>query len=521
MPSFFRCFPATVLLLSAASLPSQATLLTFDRNPAPAGVSPVPQEYGDQVSTETVPGPGNAYDFSYVQNSGWTPSISTSWQTSRAGEFPGWTSVQFLDWPGVCQLWSPAFRIGQAIGNNASEPAKAMPADLDWIFTFTPNGANRAVLIRSFVLDDRAGYFDTVSHTVQWKIAAGTANGPMLASGSTTFNGGHNVTIATGLEEADATAVPMVLVLRRTAGIEDDLAVDDIDIDQIGLETRSYNTGTLGAAADGINTPGVALDVPGAVRSGGDASTGYGNGERTNLGWLAAVNPAAASPFTIEFWARPSASDNDDCPLFNRVTDGNRSGWVFFQRDAATGWNFRMYDGNGSNTGWNITGGTAVLDEWSHVVAVWNGSSARLYVNGAAVPTSNAGNSGQYLASDSAIFTIGSYDNGNSPMTGDVDEVAWYPVALTAARINAHYVAASSLNAATYSASVLTDAPRIYYQQNPPFVDLAGSPGNLVIRFTGILSQSTNLTEWQDILTTSPWQPGPTLPARAFFRVRR
>jgi hypothetical protein len=166
----------------------------------------------------------------------------------------------------------------------------------------------------------------------------------------------------------------------------------------------AYNTGSLGAAGDGANTPDVGFYQPGAVAVGPDHSSYYnGAGARTTIPYQAALNPPSGSPFTVEFWAKPENSDNDDCPLFNRVSTGNRSGWAFYQRDAATGWNWRMYDGNGSEVGWNLTGGTAPLDGWSHVVGVWDGTSARLYVNGVDTAALNTGPGG-YNASTAAIF---------------------------------------------------------------------------------------------------------------------
>jgi hypothetical protein len=285
----------------------------------------------------------------------------------------------------------------------------------------------------------------------------------------------------------------------------------------------SYNTGSLGVAADGTHTETVLLDQPGALPAFGDFSAGYAGGARTTVPFLTAANPPASSPFTIEFWAWPTASDNDDVPVNNRIGSGNRSGWVFFQRAAATGWNFRMYDGNSSNTGWDITGGTSQLNAWSHVVVTWNGSSARLYVNG---NDTNAANSmsGIYNPSATAVFSIGALADGSSPFAGSVDEVAFYPTALSASRILAHYQTASSTVPGAYSSLVIADGALLYYQQNPPFAKISTQGANQVITFTGILTQSPSLAadSWEDLAVTSPYTviPTPDKP-RLFFRARR
>jgi hypothetical protein len=232
----------------------------------------------------------------------------------------------------------------------------------------------------------------------------------------------------------------------------------------------STNTGSLGAAANGINN-GTVTSGPGAVTAGGDLAAVFDGvaGSNTTIPFQPGLNPAAASPFTVEFWARPTASDNDDAPVSNRVSAGNRSGWVFFQRDAATGWNFRMYNGNGSGLGWDLTGGTAPLNgAYSHVVATWNGSAAQLFVNGLLADSSNDGAAtGVYNASTTATFSVASTDSG-SPYTGSVDEVAFYGSALSPAQILAHFNAISNPVAGAYHSLIQADGALLQLSNNVP-----------------------------------------------------
>jgi len=502
------------------SLPlTHATLLTFDIDPPPASNSPILQTYGDRVTADVMPGGDGVTEYRYFEMNGWTPGVMVSYTSERAGEFP----VYFTDaeWPGVCRLWSPSFGVGQAIGADAPD---AMPAGFEYYVTFEPPvDSNRGVILNSFVLDDRRGFFDTINHQVEWRVARGSASGAVLASGTATVGNGDSVVVQTGLTGTEPDNEPVVLVIKRVSGISDDLAIDDIDFDEIGFTTISYNTGSLGVEADGLNAAGVVLNQVGAVRAGGDRATAYSGGSNTTIPFLEALNPPEDTPFTIEFWARPSASDNDDAPVFNRVSDGDRSGWVFFQRAAGIGWNFRMYDGVGSDVGWDLTGGTAPLDAWSHVVAVWTGTAARLYVNGAlADATNEASRSGVYLASTSAVFSVGAYENGQSPYNGLVDEIAFYPTALSAAAITAHFQAAANVNPSAYSALVKADGALVYLQQNPPSIDLTVVDGQPTVTFTGRLGQSTTLAGWTDLLVPSPYQvPANGRPDALFFRVRR
>ena len=230
----------------------------------------------------------------------------------------------------------------------------------------------------------------------------------------------------------------------------------------------SYNTGSLGPAANGVNGDGVTTG-PGAVSAGGDLSAVYDNvfGHNTVVPFQPGLNPASASPFSVEFWARPTASDNDDAPVSNRVAAGNRSGWVFFQRAADQGWNFRMYNGVGSGLGWDLTGGTSTLNDWSHVVATWSGSAATLYVNGALADASNdPAATGVYNASTAANFIVASSDT-SSPFAGSVDEAAFYPSALTPEQIRSHFAAATTGAAGAYFSLVRADGALLQLSNNP------------------------------------------------------
>lgn len=512
-------FLAAAAFLTAVAPPLGATLLPFEIVPAPAQNSPMPQDYGDAAAAVSQPSSDGISEYLYSESGGWTPSIQVSYGSQRADAVP--VIATDAEWAGVCVLWSPVFGAGQPIGDPA---ANAMPSGFEFTFTLSPPaGANRGLVLNGFTLDDRRGHFDSVGHEVQWRVARGTASGPVLASGSATVANGNSVPILTGLAGTDPIADTLVLVIKRLAGTSDDLALDDVDFDEIGFATLSYNTGSLGSAADGLNANGVVLNQPGAVAAGQDFSNGYANSQNTTIPFLEALNPESSAPFTIEFWARPTASDNDDAPVFNRVSDGDRSGWVFFQRDAGTGWNFRMYDGAGSNVGWDLTGGTANLDEWSHVVAVWTGSFGLLYVNGQIADTTNGTDrSGIYNASTSATFSVGAYDSGLSPYNGRVDEIAFYPSALTAAQVLTHFQVAGSSMRGAYAAVVAQDGASLYLQQNPPGVEITLIGGAPTVTFTGVLAQSAALSAWTDLSVTSPYVvPSNGRPASLFFRAHR
>jgi hypothetical protein len=236
-------------------------------------------------------------------------------------------------------------------------------------------------------------------------------------------------------------------------------------------QTTSVNTGSLGAAGNGTNTAGVIFNLPSPIVADGNTAVGYSGGERTTVPFNTALNPTVSVPFSIEFWARPTAADGDDTPLSNRFATGDRSGWTFFQRPAAEGWNFRMYNGVGGGLGWDLTGGTATLDSWSHVVATWNGSVALLYVNGVLADNTNAATAtGVYnpnTAANSPVLSIAANFDGGSASTTSMDEVAFYASALTPTQIANHFAAASNPTAGFYSSMVVADGAVLYLQNIP------------------------------------------------------
>ena len=246
------------------------------------------------------------------------------------------------------------------------------------------------------------------------------------------------------------------------------------------------NSGSLGTAGNGIHGPGVVHRVVGALVGGANAAAGYNDVEgakHTYVPYNPSLNPPSDQPFTVEFWAKPSVEVTDapgPCPLFNRVSSGNRSGWVFFQRSPATGWNCKFYNGSGSSVGIDLTGGSNARDTWSHVVVVWTGSDASMYVNGTLVAGPTAG---VYNASTSAILSIGSYDDGvQNAFNGSVDEVALYHSALSPAQILLHYQnATNAVRSTPYEALVATDGAVEYLRldETDPQVDTAANSGNL------------------------------------------
>ncbi|RYD64446.1 MAG: hypothetical protein EOP83_09725, partial [Verrucomicrobiaceae bacterium] len=272
---------------------------------------------------------------------------------------------------------------------------------------------------------------------------------------------------------------------------DDGVATDD-------LPSPAVNLGTAGTAANGSYTGTFVRGVPGALP--GSANTAVqGAGNLVEIPNTAAINNSGS--FTVETWLKPTAIPAAGAlisPIASFRENDNvygRAGWLIYQGDAATGFNFRAYNRNGSNFTFSITSGagTVTAGAWHHVVATWDSATnqGKLYVNGvlratSLVVTPSGPNNSTYEPNNTRPFTLGSRD-GAFPWSGDIDDSAYYTSVLTDAEVLAHYNNGISPSPSqTYDSLVLAAAPVGYWRvgeaafipRTSPVADNIGSLGN-------------------------------------------
>ncbi len=233
----------------------------------------------------------------------------------------------------------------------------------------------------------------------------------------------------------------------------------------------AINSGSLGAAGSGLYTSGDAHPVAGAIVSQpSNTAAGFGGtGQAVRVPYVADLASPAA--FTVEAWVKPAVSPPPaaQSSLAAVLSCGHladpRSGWLVYQ--AAGGWNFRLYNQNGTATSLSITGGpTPVAGTWYHLVVVFDGTTGKVYVNG--VETASGPATG-YVPNPDAAFTIGTRSDSAFHYNGDVDEVAYYNTALSATQIAVHHANGINPTPATpYDQVVAADAPVGYWRLNEP-----------------------------------------------------
>lgn len=187
--------------------------------------------------------------------------------------------------------------------------------------------------------------------------------------------------------------------------------------DETGHHTGTYQGGVMvgvpGALA-GSSNPAILLD-------GTSGFVSIGN----------TLDFTAGAPFSLEAWVKPM-------PVTSGVTRivckrAPMQGYSIYIEPA--GLVFEMYRDNANA---KIFGPVLASDAFTHVVATYDGSTERLFVNGAQVGTTP---STIMLSVNTGLLNIGSYSGSGSGdwYSGVIDEVALYAAALPPARVLAHY----------------------------------------------------------------------------------
>jgi hypothetical protein len=190
------------------------------------------------------------------------------------------------------------------------------------------------------------------------------------------------------------------------------------------------------------------------------------------------LTPAGAPSFTtsskVGSYAASFGGTSDyasvgSAVLGTQVNNWTMSAWIF-PTSLTTAKRIAVYTGTGGTNGFGIasSGSTAgqvaveingtwveqsvsyAANTWQHVVAVRNGGTLTTYFNGVAQATTST----TAPTAPSAITYIG-WDGTNSKMEGNVDEVAVWSTALSAAQVQLLYSRQSAKYAGTFTSRVM------------------------------------------------------------------
>jgi hypothetical protein len=256
------------------------------------------------------------------------------------------------------------------------------------------------------------------------------------------------------------------------------------------------NSGSVGAPGNGTFNNGVIRGVPGAIVGdpGNTAVRLLGGlttpGNRVRIPYQTQWNQTG--PYSVEFWAKPGQTNGLACAAASVefiATPTARNGWLIYQGDVSTlntgnGWIFRQYNSTGpanqSGAGVNMTLDT---NKWYHIVATFDATNLRLYINGTLSATTPIAGTARANSNTAIPLTFGARADGASGFfeyNGDMDECAVYTTTLSGAQVLNHYQAGTNPSpVTTYSQVVLGDSPAGYWRLGEPTDPIASNGGSL------------------------------------------
>jgi hypothetical protein len=226
----------------------------------------------------------------------------------------------------------------------------------------------------------------------------------------------------------------------RRAGVWDRYVIEvfaDTPVSYWKLDETGGTTAVDSAGGNkGTYTGGYTLNQAGIPSTGRPAVLFNGSSGYVNLGATAALNLTAA--WTLEAWVYLTSTPNG-CGVISEVYPGSGNvlyeiGFGFSAGGAA------LTVGYYTGSAWYVAAGAALsLNAWHHVVGTWDGTTLRLYADGAQVATATP--AAKPVAGMDGLYIGKRHDNaGSAPFfPGRIDEVAIYSAALSAARITDHY----------------------------------------------------------------------------------
>ncbi|MBC8128169.1 MAG: S8 family serine peptidase [Gloeobacteraceae cyanobacterium ES-bin-144] len=246
------------------------------------------------------------------------------------------------------------------------------------------------------------------------------------------------------------------------------------------LRTIAINSGSLGAAGNGIHQFTI-REAPGAITGtpsnrGARMSNEYIQ-SRVEIPYRSDFNPSG--PFSFEFWVKPTLAYPTPCLASSFYNDSSssvlkRAGWIFYQGSpdltSNNGFYFRCYYNGGDNTFTIASASVAVnTNAWYHIVGVFDGANVILYVNGVNSASDSFPPGQTMKPNTSAPLTIGIRSDELWWGNESLDEPAFYPFALSAAQVLAHYQAGTNPSPPTpYHQVILNHNPTGYWRFNEP-----------------------------------------------------
>lgn len=273
--------------------------------------------------------------------------------------------------------------------------------------------------------------------TYQWTsnnvaIAGATAPTLTLADATTSFSADYRVTIVNSFGTKTSDPIGLTFVAPPTAYAGAVLSDHPLaywrQSEASGASTLVDSSGFF----DGTYSGSVALGTPGVFTS--DTAATY-NGGKGSVPWSSVLNPSGA--FSLEMWVKSTDNGGYRTMISSQNRANGRSGYALYHHVNDTA--FEVHMGNATTVTMFLYGPSPVeLNTWYHVVLTYDGTTGKLYVDGALGPDGSA--SGAFNPNTAQALTFGQRTDGAWADVGQlIDEVAFYNYALTPQQITNHW----------------------------------------------------------------------------------
>ena len=213
-----------------------------------------------------------------------------------------------------------------------------------------------------------------------------------------------------------------------------------LDLDA-GINASYNGSGTTWTDLSGIGNNGTLVNTP-THNSSGYFDFDYTQSESVSFNSSSSLQFLNRSSYTLEAWVYPTRNPgaNNWTGIFDREDSsiGSRDGYnLYFLGSAGTDTFFtteRFVAGVNNNTFVTLNQSVSV-NNWSHIVATYDGTTLSLYRNGSLVgtPATSSGN----ISNTSKTLTIGL--RGGQYFGGRISNAKIYNTALTLAQISQNY----------------------------------------------------------------------------------
>ena len=275
----------------------------------------------------------------------------------------------------------------------------------------------------------------------QWKTngtsISGATNASLVVSAVTLANNNVNYSVTLTNQAGPLTSDSALLTVLQPTGYAAAVIADNPVAlwrfgEPAGPVAYDYWGGYNGL--DAGTTP-VAFGTTGALFNDTNTAASFdGAGTKIEIPYAAALNP---TNFSVEVWAKVTGGQGTYRAVVSTRDEGSgfEKGFIIYAT-AGNLWSFWVGDGTLWQT---LDGPPVVLDEWTHLAAVYDGQTKYFYVNGMLVGSQTIG----FVPNDLRPLRIGAGRNEFNPggywFTGTIDEVAVYNTVLPAERVQYHY----------------------------------------------------------------------------------